>query len=235
MAEKVFKALRPPVIESGDQGEVLLTFAEYNVPDHDNDTFMPGSIPDGKVFISAYSHASSRLGGDLPVGVADVYSEGGKAYAKAQYNLRTPGGRDHYEMIKQAPELWEFSWGFDGVNYDWKPGYHGRTFRKVDQYEVCQVMRGAGKETGVISVKEQNALTPDEIRVLKEMVKRMSAESDEPADAPAETDAKSEVKSEQPEETKAETPPAPEPDADELPAELELKVLNAIAYMRGRA
>ena len=166
----IYKSATPSLPESGGAGEVLLTFAEYNRPDHDGDTFLPGSIPDGKVFVSAFQHGSSRIAGDLPVGVADVWSDNERAYAKAKFNLNTAAGRDTYEMIKQAPDIWEFSWGFNSERATQGP--QGAIYAKVDQLEVTPVIRGAGRNTGVLEVKSatEQAFTTDEIAALKALV-----------------------------------------------------------------
>ena len=179
MDDLIFKSAMPSLPDDAEEGVVLLTFAEFNTPDHDGDTFLPGSIPHGKVLISAFHHGSSRLGGELPVGVADVWTDDKRAYAKAQYNLNTAAGRDHYQMIKQAPDVWEFSFGFNPKRAT--RGQKGKIFADTDHYEITQVIRGAGKRTGVLEVKSADqAFTTEEIAALKALVAPPPASEPEP-------------------------------------------------------
>lgn len=223
MNDTIFKAVTPEFPEGGGEGEVLLTFAEYGVPDREGDTFLPGSIPDGRIHLSTYFHGSSRPAGDLPIGYADIWSDENRAYAKAQFNLNTAAGRDTYEVIKASPDIYEFSFGFDplkatpprkGIFGSTNKG--GRTYEKVAPFEISPLMKGkaAGRNTGVIAVKSQDiGLTEDETQVLKSLLAKVNGSSYfEPETA---------------------APPEPEPEPEPAAEEYipEIAELEALAYM----
>ena len=136
------------------KGYLKAVFATLGVIDKDGDIVHRGSIPSSAVALSSYQHQSWK--GTLPVGKGKVYEDGNKAVFEGHFHLLSENSRDNYEWAKYAPELAEFSWGFNVTRYDFtKDDDHGliMNIRNTEIFEVSPVLVGAGVNTGVMEVK----------------------------------------------------------------------------------
>lgn len=146
-------------------GSFVAVIATLNVIDKDGDVTLPGAFPVGKkVLISAYQHGSWN--GGLPVGTAVIKEDGDKVLAEGQFNLDSDTGLEHYKVIKFAPELQEWSYGFRvkevETNTEWQGQQVSRIIKKLNPIEVSPVLQGAGIETAVLSIKEDKTTPKDE-------------------------------------------------------------------------
>ncbi len=143
-------------------GAFTAKIAQLNVIDKDHDVTLPGSFPQGKsILISAYQHESWM--GALPVGKGMVKEVGDDVIVEGEFNLKTETGREHYETIKFAPELQEWSYGFRvtkrGEETEWNGQPVGRIIKGVDIFEASPVLRGAGVGTGTLAIKTDKGVT----------------------------------------------------------------------------
>jgi phage head maturation protease len=149
-------------LKADKPGEFVAKIAQLNVIDKDQDVTLPGSFPQGKsILISAYQHESWM--GALPVGKGIVKEVGNDVMVEGEFNLKTETGREHYETIKFAPELQEWSYGFRvtkrGEETEWNGQPVGRIIKGVDIFEASPVLRGAGVNTGTLAIKQDKGQT----------------------------------------------------------------------------
>ncbi len=145
-------------------GAFTARIATLNIIDKDGDVTLNGAFPNGKeILISAYQHASWQ--GALPVGKGMLREVGNEALVEGEFNLNTESGKEHYEAIKFSPQLTEWSYGFaikalDEQNETWKdnPKVY-RVLKSIDVFEASPVLRGAGENTGTLSIKSDKELT----------------------------------------------------------------------------
>ena len=164
-------------------GKFTARFATLNVIDRDGDVTLAGAVPDGKsVLISSYMHGS--WSGAIPVGKGVIREVGEDVLVEGEFNLNTDSGKEHYEMIKFAPELQEWSYGFIVLELDkesvWKDNPRvWRVFKRLDVLEVSPVLRGAGVNTGVLSIKSEgqpfNSQAEAALAAVKDLVSRAKA------------------------------------------------------------
>ena len=157
------KAIRLELKDGDEAGAFIAQIATLNVMDSDGDVTLRGAFPVSKaVLVSAYQHASWM--GALPVGKAVVQEQGDTAIARGQFNLNTTAGRDHYEAVKDAGVLQEWSYGFrvlevgDEKAVDaWEKAHDGarpqRIIKSVEPYEISPVLKGAGVGTATLDIK----------------------------------------------------------------------------------
>lgn len=151
------KTLSLELKQDGAEGDFVATFSSFNVVDHDGDVTRPGAFEEGKaVLVGAYQHAMSNL----PVGKGVLRSDDERAQIHGAFNLKTAGGRDTYEAVKNAGDLMEWSYIFrveQSSEGDFDAGdktLEGvRFLEKVDVWSVDPVLKGAGIGTGTESVK----------------------------------------------------------------------------------
>lgn len=137
-------------------GSFIAKIATLDVVDADNDVTLPGAFPNGKtVLVSAYQHGSWQ--GALPVGKATIREDGNQIVAEGEFNLGTTTGREHYEAIKFLGPLQEWSYGFRALESEMgeREDKEVRLLKKVEPYEVSPVIKGAGKDTMTLSIKER--------------------------------------------------------------------------------
>jgi hypothetical protein len=142
-------------------GSFTARIATLNVIDKDGDVTLNGAFPEGKeILISAYQHTSWE--GALPVGKGVVHESGNDVLVEGEFNLNTESGKEHYEAIKFAPQLTEWSYGFkilatDDENTTWKDNPKvWRILKSVDIFEASPVLRGAGVNTATLAIKSDN-------------------------------------------------------------------------------
>ncbi len=152
------KRLRSVEIKSADRGEVQAVFATYNVVDDDGDVTLPGAFKDGAdVAISAYGHGSWPQRGNVPpVGRGTIKTTGTEAMLDGKFFLKTAGGRDAFELVKEMGPLQEWSYGYDILAS--APGeVDGKSvqyLQALDVHEVSPVLKGSGVNTRTLGVKE---------------------------------------------------------------------------------
>lgn len=152
----------PGLKELGEQGEFIATIAKLNHIDLDGDVTLSGAFPEGvEVHIAAWGH-----NWNVPsVGVATLHEEGDEIRAHGAFTLETVNGREHYESIKKARNIQEWSYGFhiDSADFGTFEGHDVRFLKAVDVAEVSPVMRGAaGPGITRIEAIKSIGLTMDE-------------------------------------------------------------------------
>lgn len=140
------------------EGTFTARIATLNVIDYDGDVTLPGAFPDGKqVLVSAYQHGSWM--GELPVGKAVIREAKGEVLADGEFNLNTESGREHYQAVKFAGILQEWSYGFEIKDSDTGEfeGQDVRFLKAVEPYEISPVLLGAGVGTATVAIKQEGA------------------------------------------------------------------------------
>ena len=140
-------------------GSFTARIATLDVIDKDGDVTIPGAFPAGKtILISAYQHGS--WSGGLPVGKGVIREAGSDVFVDGEFNLKTDTGREHYETVKFAPDLQEWSYGFTvkdkELDTEWNGNSVRRVLKKLDVFEASPVLRGAGMNTGTVNIKSDN-------------------------------------------------------------------------------
>lgn len=172
--EILVKRAKPLDFELKDDGAVVVQFARLGDPkrqqtkdiDKDRDVSLKGSMPEGKrILISAYGHSSwPERGAMLPAGAGVIHEDGDKALVQGQFNLKTTSGRDHYETVKDAGDIQEWSHGYTIL--DAKPGQwageSAQIIKSFDVYEISPVLIGAGNETATLAIKGAGLYDPDD-------------------------------------------------------------------------
>jgi hypothetical protein len=138
-------------------GAFTARIATLNVVDKDGDVTLPGAFPAGKsILISAYMHGSWV--GELPVGKGVIRETGNEVFVDGEFNLATETGKEHYETVKFAPELQEWSYGYKVIALDEESAWRDnpkvwRVFKTIDVFEASPVLRGAGVNTATTDIK----------------------------------------------------------------------------------
>ena len=151
---KFFKGVE---LKADKPGSFIARIATLDVIDKDGDVTLAGAFPVGKtILISAYQHAS--WSGELPVGKGIIRESGNEVFVDGEFNLNTASGKEHYEAIKFAPDLQEWSYGFKVMEIDDKSPWNDnpkvwRVMKKLDVFEASPVLRGAGVNTATLAVK----------------------------------------------------------------------------------
>jgi len=168
----------------GDKpGSFTARFITLNVIDKDGDVTLPGAAPVGKtVLISAYQHGS--WDGALPVGKGVIREDGDAVYVEGEFYLNTDAGKQHYETIKNAPEIQEWSYGFritktaEGTPWNDNPNVW-RVIEEMDVFEVSPVLRGAGVNTACLAIKSEGTTLADHseavLTAVKELAERLKS------------------------------------------------------------
>jgi HK97 family phage prohead protease len=147
------------VTEMGDAGKGLAILARLSEVDHDGDTYAPGAFSwKGGEQWCALIHHHDRY--QMPFGKARVYEDGDVAYAELHLNLETQAGADWHKMLTfdlaTGKAVQEYSYGFDVIDADFQVRGEDRVrvLKRLDVHEVSTVIRGAGRGTGTLSMKE---------------------------------------------------------------------------------
>jgi hypothetical protein len=159
----LYKRFSGVELKAEKKGSFTAKIITLNVVDKDGDVTLPGAVPNGKeILISSYMHGS--WSGGLPVGKGIVREEGDSVYVDGEFNLNTDIGKEHYETLKFAPELSEWSYGFQVLELDEESDWREnpkvwRVFKSLDIFEASPVLRGAGVDTGLLSIKSEQGMT----------------------------------------------------------------------------
>jgi len=149
-------------LKEDKEGSFTARIVTLDAIDKDGDVTISKAFPNKKVLVSAYQHGSWQ--GALPVGKADFREEDSSILGLGELNLKTIAGREHYETLKFAPELIEWSYGFKVLQQgsdkeidDWSKDHDGarpaRILKKVDPFEISPVLLGAGVNTATLAIK----------------------------------------------------------------------------------
>lgn len=146
-------------LKADKPGAFIARIATLKVIDKDGDVTLPGAFPEGKtILISAYMHGSWM--GELPVGKGVIHEQGEEVLVEGDFNLNSDTGKEHYETIKFAPDLQEWSYGFKIIDAEEDTEYEGnhvnRILKKLDVFEASPVLRGAGMNTATLAIKNDN-------------------------------------------------------------------------------
>ena len=143
-------------LKKDQPGTFVARIATLNIIDKDGDVTLPGAFPQGKtILISAYMHGSWM--GALPVGKGVIRESGDEVLVDGEFNLNSASGKEHYETIKFAPDLQEWSYGFkildDERDTEFQGNHVWRILKKLDVFEASPVLRGAGMNTTTLAIK----------------------------------------------------------------------------------
>jgi hypothetical protein len=151
------KALAVAFKADGPEGAFEATFSRFNVVDYDGDVTLPGAFTVGaKARIAQFAHNWNVY----TIGKGVLQADAERCWMSGQFNLKTTAGRDHYESVKDAEELQEWSYGYDSPGARpptpeelkrWPTAK--RVLPKLIVHEVSPVMLGAGIGTGTDSIK----------------------------------------------------------------------------------
>ncbi|MCK9569534.1 HK97 family phage prohead protease [Candidatus Pacearchaeota archaeon] len=162
MERKTFTGIE---LKKDKPGTFTARIATLNVIDKDGDVTLQGAFPEGKqILISSYQHGSWQ--GELPVGKGVIHERGNEVVVEGEFNLNTDTGKEHYETIKFAPELQEWSYGFEvkeaETNTEWEGNAVYRILKRLDVFEASPVLRGAGMGTGILAIKNEGMTFKDQ-------------------------------------------------------------------------
>ena len=151
MKKKTFQAPIELKSDSDETGQFTAVFSTFDVIDLDDDVTLSGAFKEGqKAFIESWNH-----GWNLPVGKGVIHSDEEKAWVDGEFFLDTPGGIEHYKTVKAAGDLVEWSYTFSILESS-QGEFRGDTVRflkELDVVGVSPVTRGAGIDTGTMSIK----------------------------------------------------------------------------------
>jgi len=144
-------------LKADKPGSFTARIATLNVIDKDGDVTLPGAFPaDKTILISAYMHGSWM--GELPVGKGVIIEKGEEVLVEGEFNLNTETGKEHYETLKFAPDLSEWSYGYLVLAVDEDSEWNDnpkvyRVLKQLDVFEASPVLRGAGVNTALLAIK----------------------------------------------------------------------------------
>lgn len=146
-------------IEKMDEaGKGLAIIARLSEIDHDGDTYAAGAFGwKGDQWVPLIHHHDRY---QMPFGKARVYEDGEIAYAELHLNLETQAGRDWHKALlfdlATGRPVQEYSYGFEVVDADFqvRGDSRVRVLKRLDVHEVSTVIRGAGRGTGTVRMKE---------------------------------------------------------------------------------
>ena len=141
-------------IKLDDAGVGLAKIATLSAVDHDGDTYAKGAFGDQQVMVLA-GHSWDGV----PLGKGRVFEKGDEAFAEFKLNLDTQAGREWHSALKfdiaNGKALQEWSYGFrvEESAEEIRDGKAIRVLQKLEVHEVSPVVKGAGVDTGTVSVK----------------------------------------------------------------------------------
>jgi hypothetical protein len=162
MADRAeYKVFSGFAIKDADKGEVEAIVATLDVIDHDGDIIRSDAIKDGsKVVMSGWGH--DAVFGNPPAGKGALHIDGKKLKFDGRVFLKTTGGRESFEVLKELGPEAEWSFGFRVLGSEVpseaerKQGAF-RIITKAEAFEVSPVMMGAGIGTRTVGVKSAQA------------------------------------------------------------------------------
>ena len=149
------------------EGYLKAVFCTFGVKDKDGDIVHAGAVGKQDVLLSAYGHSSWR--GKKPIGKGKVYEKGNEAIFEGHFNMEIQDAKETFSALKFAPEMSEFSWGFNITRYDYSKdeddtSWYGRILNiyETQIFEVSPVLLGAGYNTRVLDMKSARDEYPDQ-------------------------------------------------------------------------
>lgn len=141
----------------GDTGEFVVRFATKRdaqgelVIDHDGDVYADGAVDVQPVTVGCYNHGSC----EGPAGIGSTFETETDIRAKGKLLMDTQHGRDEFARWKALGAAAEFSYIFRVL--DSADGFVGdrpvRQLKRLEVISVDLVARGAGIDTGILSLK----------------------------------------------------------------------------------
>ncbi len=150
--------------DDAPEGSFRATFATFNVMDHHGDITLPGAFKNGTVVpIGAYQHAMTKL----PIGSGVLGSDEKSAWVDGELFLDLDDGRATYVVMKRLTGQIEFSYIFtpeessfeDEFTVGDQTFHDVRVLKQLDVWSVDPVIRGAGIDTGIVSIKSLDTKT----------------------------------------------------------------------------
>lgn len=148
------------VKEMDESGKGLALIARMTEVDHDGDTYLPGAFSWKEqwcLLLTGHDRWS------MPFGKARVFEQGDAAYADLHLNLDTQTGKEWHAALRfdlaTGKSVQEWSYGYDVIDADYqiRGDKRVRALKQLDVHEVSTVVRGAGRGTGTISMKNLKA------------------------------------------------------------------------------
>ncbi len=151
--------------------------ATLSAVDHDGDTYAKGAFGKQKIMILP-GHVWSP---NPPLGKGETFEEGDHAFARFKLNLETVAGKEWHSALKfdmaDGNPLTEWSYGFKVLESvdEVREGKSIRVLQHLEVFEVSPVIKGAGVDTGTVSVKGRSQFLTDAEAVL-DFAERLAAE-----------------------------------------------------------
>jgi hypothetical protein len=147
-------------LKAADDGsrEFSAVFATFDVVDHDGDITRPGAFANGaEVLIGAYGHNARTL----PVGKGVIQTDQREARVTGAF-FDTAAGREHYETLKAAGQLaeWSYIYAVKRQSFGQHEGRAVRYLEEIDVWSVDPVLKGAGIGTRTLAIKSATAALP---------------------------------------------------------------------------
>lgn len=158
--------------KDGLPGSVRSQFVTYDEIDKDGDVIRAGALTEGQEVFLVPWHDWSGKG---PVGHGTIHNELNAGVFDGGFWLNTQDGEQTYNKVKNAPHLWEWSWGFfpEKWSYGDFQGANVRFLEKVRIFEVSPVMVGAGNSTRTLGIKGADGKLwtpkPDQVKTLRDL------------------------------------------------------------------
>ena len=140
-------------IDEDEPRTVTARFATLGVVDLDGDVIEAGAIGDQSALLGAYNHDFQSL----PPGYGVTYETKTEAMFRAKF-FETPAGEAHYQTLKAADEAgynmeWSFRFFVEEGGFETRDGEDYYIIRKARVSHVAPVEKGAGINTGTVSIK----------------------------------------------------------------------------------
>ena len=142
--------------ESMSAGRLVLRFCTMDTPDAYDTIFERGCFGEQRgVMLGVWNHGTAiQQGGDaLPIGAGRIYEDGVDAVAEMEAWLDDPAAQRHWNVMSRRGSDQEFSFFFIEEDGHWDEGYEIYRFTRVLVVEVCPVDKGAGVNTGLLSMR----------------------------------------------------------------------------------
>lgn len=162
--EKIYKTFKVDLAKEikTDEGTGSAKIATLNVIDHDGEVIVPGAFGEQHVNVMpAHERTAPRLGKAILKEADNI------AIADFKFNLDKDAitAREWFSSLKfdanNGEPLQEWSFGFDVIDAE-NGEFEGKSVRFLKSlrvFEISPVLRGAGIDTGTLSIKEKKNQT----------------------------------------------------------------------------
>lgn len=139
--------------DDDNKGRIEAIFSTFGVMDHDGDIILSSAFTPNQEVPMVHAHRWDHV-----IGKGSVRVEADQAVFDGQLFLDTFNGMEAYKTIKNMGNLQEYSFGFRVLDYDIKedpeaPWGYVRVIKKLDLFEVSDVLKGASIGTRTLAIK----------------------------------------------------------------------------------